>query len=787
MIRFVLTAFFLVMLNSMLIAQAGFKVSGKITDQSGKSVPNASVKILNTNLQAVADKNGDYEIPALPEGIYEAEVSADGFPSKSYQVTVNGSLSLDVRMDQYAKELDAVVITAQKREELLQQVPLSVSAISSRKVQEYRLWNARELTAIVPNLYSSNPGDNRNVTSVRGITSTSYDPAVATYIDGVNQFNLDTYIPELIDIERIEVLRGPQGTLYGRNTMGGVINIITKQPSNRTSGFAEAHLGNYGRQRYTAGVRTPLVKNKLYLGVAGMYNQNGGIYTNEFNNTKFDKQRSGTGNYYLKYLPAASWTITANFKHHNNRNNGPFTLINGMEEAMANPFKLSQNATTTMIDNSMNASLSVNHSGNKINFNSLTAYQTNHRYYMDPIDGDFSPADIVTIINDYGKDWNNVKVFTQEFRFSSPASADSRLKWTAGTYFFHQNNPTRQATRFGADAGLFGIPDINFATINNNSLVSSGLAFFGQAAFAINDKLDVIGGIRYDNEWKELTVQGEYQKDPDPQPMIIFPETAGKANFNAISPKLGLQYKATANTNAYLMYTRGYRAGGLTQLGSDPSVPPLYEYDPEYSNNVELGVKNTFLENKLRLNATLFYTSVTQAQVPTLVLPDAITITRNAGELNSKGFELEVSATPVRSFSIDYNFGYTDAKYTNLKVAQEGTEVNLDGKKQIFTPQFTSMLAAQKGFELSARHRLQLIVRGEWFVVGKQYFDLMNNISQDAFNLLNAKAGISTKYGDLFFWMRNIGDELYVDYSYDFGAVHLADPKTFGVTISTRF
>ena len=150
-------------------------------------------------------------------------------------------------------QLEAVLVSAEKKEAFLQKVPLSITAISSHQVKDYRLWNSHELTAIVPNLYSASSGDERNVTGIRGIATTSYDPAVATYIDGVNQFSLDTYIPQLSDIERIEVLRGPQGTLYGRNAMGGVINIITKQPGNKLGGFAEINIGNYNQQRYYGG------------------------------------------------------------------------------------------------------------------------------------------------------------------------------------------------------------------------------------------------------------------------------------------------------------------------------------------------------------------------------------------------------------------------------------------------------------------------------------------------------------------------------------------------------
>jgi iron complex outermembrane receptor protein len=281
--------------------------------------------------------------------------------------------------------LDAVTVTAQKKEESLQNIPFSISSISSRQVEEYRLWNSKDITAIIPNLYSADPGDKRNVTSIRGITTTSYDPAVATYIDGVNQFGLDTYISQLFDVERIEVLRGPQGTLYGRNAMGGVINIITKQPTNTTSGFGEVSIGNYGQQRYGISVRTPIAKNKLFAGISGVYEKRDGFYTNEFNNTSFDKQHSITGNYYLKFLPNTKWSITLNAKNNINRNNGAFSLVNGVQDAFANPFKLNQNAVTELIDNVFNTSLSLNHFNSHFNFSSQTAYQSNYRYYDSPL------------------------------------------------------------------------------------------------------------------------------------------------------------------------------------------------------------------------------------------------------------------------------------------------------------------------------------------------------------------------------------------------------------------
>ncbi len=153
-------------------------------------------------------------------------------------------------------------------------------------------------------------------------------------------------------------------------------------------------------------------------------------------------------------------------------------------------------------------------------------------------------------------------------------------------------------------------------------------------------------------------------------------------------------------SNLFATYSRGYRTGGLTQLGADPSQPPLYAYKPEYSNNFELGIKNTFLENRARVNISFFYTTITDAQVPTLVLPAAITVTKNAGSLTSKGMDAELAATILKGLEATYNFGYTDAKYTKLKLSQNGSETDLSGNRQIFTPDITSMLALQYNVSL---------------------------------------------------------------------------------------
>lgn len=782
MLRKILQLTLLVLLTNVVFAQSS--ITGTVKDDKGAAVPGAVVHVLNSNFTTITNDKGEFTIRNIQPGVFSVNVQAIGFAEKN--ITISANKAAEIILAEDYNQLDDVTVTAEKREASQLQTPLSITSLSSKQIQQYKLWNSKELTAIVPNLYSNNSGDERNVTSIRGITTTSYDPAVTTYIDGVNQFSLDTYIPQLLDVERIEILRGPQGTLYGRNAMGGVINIITKQPTNKTEGFAELNFGNHGQQRYDAGIRTPIVKDKLFFGASLMYNSRDGFYTNDFNNSSYDKQHGITGNYYLKFLPNPKWSITLNAKHQNTRNNGAFPLVMGTDEAYNNPYHLSQNATAKMIDNTFNASLVVNHAGNGFNFTSQTAWQQNHRFYNAPLDGDFSPLDIISIINDYGNHWNNVKAFTEELRFSSPANNKSALRWTAGAYFFHQDVPNKQATYYGADAGIYGVPDTDFSTINTSTGKNTGIAVYGQLNYSVNKTIELIGGLRYDHESKKLSVLGEYEKEGVGS-FVTLPDTSAKANFNAVSPKIGISIHATDNNNIFATYSRGYRTGGLTQLSADPSNPPLYPYKPEYSNNIEAGIKNNFFNGRLHLNITAFLTFVTDAQVPTLVLPDAVTITKNTGKLTSKGVELEISTTPVKGLQFDYNFGYTNAKYKSLKVSSNGESVDLNGNKQIFTPDVTSMLAPQYSLVLNQKQQLKLVARAEWFYIGTTYFDLANQIKQSPYQLLNARLGISSKHADIFVWGRNITDKHYIAYAYDFGAVHLADPRTYGITLMAKF
>ena len=768
-------------------ALAQYTVSGKVLSSNNRGLPGASIQVLNSNLATATDDQGNFVLGEVPAGSHVIRVSAVGFAAENYTAVVEGNLTIDMQLNSIENRLDEAVVTAQKMESDPHDIPASLSVVGSKAIEQQYIWNVMDITAVVPNLNMANPGDGRNVASLRGITTTSYNQAVATYVDGVNQFGLDTYIPYLQDVERIEVLRGPQGTLYGRNAMAGVINIVTKQPTNRTTGLVEINLGNHGQQRYLAGLRTPIVKDKLFVGASLLYNGVDGFYTNDFDGSGYDKQQAVFGNYFLKYLLNAQWAMTLNFKHVSNRNDGAFALTMGLDDAFENPFHVNQNAKTTMVDDSRNASLSINHFGQAINFSSQTSFQSNHRYYRNPIDGDFSPMDAISIVNDYGKDWNNVKVVTQEFKLSSAPTKNSLLNWTAGTFLFHQNAPTKQGTHFGADAGMMGPgTPTNATSILANSAVNQGVAVFGQLGFQFGNGLELQAGLRYDYEHATLDARGEFQPDGG-DVMVLQPDTATSADFHALSPSFNVKYAFHDRSQVYGSYTRGFRAGGISQLSSDPSEASLRPFDPEYSDNVEIGTKSVLLDRRLELNVAAFYTRVHDAQVPTLVLPDAITVTANTGRMESMGLELEATARVVRNLSLWGNAAFTHARYLDLNTAGEEGNVQLKGNRPVFTPDWTGFLGAQYVLPIGTSQQLQLGVYGKF--IGQQYFNVENTLGQETYSLLNAHIGYSCHGYELILWGQNLADKHYSDYAYDFGfaAVHLGRPATYGVTLRKRF
>jgi len=779
--HFFVFAFLLITLSG--FSQETIKLSISAKNKQGIKVEGIEVSLLNSNQLVVVNEKTGIVFNNLSKGYYELLITAEGYASVIWKGQLDRSQEVSILMESNSIKLDEVVVSSDKKQANILNTPGSISSINAKQIRDMRIWEISDLSGFAPNLFIANSGDNRNVTGIRGMVTTSYDQSVATYVDGVAQFNLDTYIPQLNEIESIDIIRGAQGTFYGRNAMGGVINITTKKPTNTTQVNAGVQIGNYGQKRINAAVNAPIIKNKLFLGMSALHDRKNGFYTNEFLNMKFDKQQQTMLNLQLKYFLTKGWSLQADLKQYIAKNDGAFPLVNDMKALFKNPYTLSQNLTSSMRDNSRNISVVAKHKGKKTDITLQHARQRNYRFYEKSLDADFSPADIVGIFNNYGKDFNTVNVMTNELRFNSvKSSPEQAFEWSAGIYQFSQKSPTKQATVFGKDAGLFGIPDKNFSIISINKGENNGLAAYGHMSYTINEKVSVNGGMRIDNENRKLTIGSQYEKQPRPA-IPTMADTTGKSSYGAFSPKLGIQFQPTAEQLMYLSFSRGFRSGGLTSISSDPSQVPLSAYNPEFSNMFEAGIKGKDKNNQFRYAIAFFYNKVMDIQTPLLVLPDAVTIIQNAGEMNAWGLEGEMEVKLAKGLSLQYSGGLTSAKYAVLGVVSNGAQVDLSGNKQVFTPSTTNYFATQYQTSIAAH---ELMFRLEYNHTGKQFFDLANTIEQKAYGLVNFRSSIRTNHFDISVWGRNLMGKKYINYAYDFGAAHLGNPRMIGIGLGWR-
>ena len=702
------------------------------------------------------------------------------------------------------KQIEEVIVTANKREESIIKVNTSVTSLSSKKLEDTRTWGLSGLTALVPNYNYQELGVSfQQIQSIRGIQVFSENPAVSTYIDDVNNIDILANGFAFTDIERIEILRGPQGTLYGRNAMGGVVNIITKKPTNQTNGFAETSFGNLGLQRYSTGIKTPIIKDKLYFGLNGLYQTQDGFLKNNISGTSAtDTNLNGKsvggeknlyGNMFLKWLVNNRFHLTLNLKGQQDKSNNSGFMVSQFSDtyAFANPDVINLSRIQSHERNILNTSLVAKYNADKFTITSISALQT--------ISFGFKDLDFPGIYHSYydgkiGELLPPQKVWSQELRINS--HSDSKFQYTAGVYAFTQKGyePTTNTAYelSDAEAAAFSLPSGTYL-INRNRSNNSGIAGFGEMSYQLTNKLKATVGLRYDYEKREATFNGFGDA------MLfngvvtdINPNITADGNYSAISPKFSVNYSVNELSNIYATYTRGFRAGGIN--ASSLPVGVRQTFDPEYSNNYEIGYKSYLLNKKLSVGASAFLIQWKDLQFYNLVAP--FTYAReNVGNAQSAGIEIEVSALPVKGLQLDGSFGFNPTEYKgfDLKRVNFGTGVEsttaIGGNKLSNAPTHTLFLGAQ--YEYSINQKLKAIVRGEIRNLGKQYTDIQNKIEQPSYTLLNSRIGLTYGKYSLFIWGQNLTNERYLAYGNpdsSFGRQsRMAQPRTFGLTLSAKF
>ncbi len=769
--------FMVVMLCFLVSASFAQNIIGTIKSENAEAIAFANISVLNSSKGAVADSEGKFML-TMSKGTYQLQISAVGYATKVEKVVVDdNTLMLDISLLDNTQNLGEVVVTGDKVEANLQKTPLAITTLSAKKIEEFRVWNIADLTALAPSAFTIEHGNTTgsNFLNFRGAMGFTNEQAVATYVDGVYQFDFFSAPLNFNNVERIEILRGPQGTLYGRNAFSGVVNVITRVPRNKTTGNATIDIGNYGQQRYSLGFNTPIVKNKLFMGVGLQLNKRGAVYENVTQNIEdFDSKKSYSGNLSLKYLLSEKWTIDLNARNENNTDEGGYPWVATDSIARNAPFKAFGNWDNTEKRRNTNTSLALKYFGEKFNFNSISSFVDFYIWFPNKFDFDFTGDKLLS-----GKVWTKQKQLTQEFRFSSPAN-NRRFKWTLGSFLFIERSNNSNTTYYEEDFALFD-PNAPYATITKGKRDAKGLAFYGQGTYSISSKLDVTIGARYDIENRALTQNSSFEKDGTIT-LTADDRTVSKT-FNAFTPKVVLSYKTNEQTMLYASYAKGFRIGGFN---FNNTANPTY--DPEKSDNYEIGIKNKLIDNKVTVNLTAFYFQQKDQQVSTT--QNGIDYaTFNVGDMNNLGFEAEVSALPIKNLQIDWTASTSKSTYDKLELFDANTfsVKNYKGNKAIYNPIMQSMVAIQYGIPISkSKQNFVAFVRGEFRYIGEYQLNFENTENQKGYGLLNTRAGITSNNFDIAVWVRNLNDVRYMAWG-TYGSYMLGSPRMLGLTLTGKF
>lgn len=767
-----------------LLGWSQHQISGTITDDRNDPLIGATVRLLNEQRGAISNAEGFFELVNLKDGTYFLEFSFLGFESIRRTVTLAGtSASLEITLSQVPAQLNEIIVSANQRLQDIQSTAASVSAIDNKRVNQLQVKQFSELNSIAPNFRAYDDGTTGSYTmfASRGISTYSSVPAVGLYVDEVPYFTTLAFPLALSDIEQIEVLRGPQGTLYGRNALAGVIKIKTKRPRNQLSGFATAGYGNMNGQEFGLGLNAPLVKDKLFLRINANYTSRAGFVRNTFNGKDLQNRQTADGNVRLKYFASDRLSFALTYGLQYRTSDGyVFALANpnlSFQDILRdNPYTANFNEDVTRDATTHNVAFNATYDFEKFHLTSVTAFQHTGQSNVDEYD--YTPLEIQSARSSLA--YQNI---SEELRISSNGSGP--LHWTSGIFLFRTRDRNNDTFVSGKDN--VQDPSAPNERTDITERIQTGLAIYGQASYDLTPKLTATGGLRYDYEEAKASVNRTFSTPAIPEGSF-----EASAQFTAISPKLSLSFQALPQLFLFANAARGYRPGGLNTFVTNPADAP---YDPENTINVEVGIKSSTLSNRLTFNLTGYWIRYTNQQVFTLL--DAGTFnfgTDNIGESRSMGLEVESQWLAAKGLTVNMNFAYLNTEILNFvskglnPVTFEEISIDESGNQLPASPEYSGNININYILPLTERLNLESSV--DYNYQSEVFWDLSNNYSQSAYGLLNARLGVTSKHVDFFLWGKNITNEAYFSYGYGvsgFNAASFGLPLTFGATVTGKF
>ncbi len=732
--------------------------------------------------------------------------------------------------------LEEVVVTAQKREESLQETPIAVSAFTASAIENKGIENISEVADFTPNLVFDTTSPVSGLSSgavvfIRGIGNTDFslttDPGVGIYVDGVYMSRSAGGVLDVLDIERIEVLRGPQGTLFGRNTIGGAINVTSRRPAEVLGGKVELTAGNFNRIDFRGSIDIPITENLLSTLAISRKNRDGYVDRVLAGGELGDEDKisfRGT----LVYEPSDSWDFQLSVDHTQIDEQSAASTLAGFTAgagtlgyALATfgdiPSGLADLAkyvtdgeddhsfatgpTGTQLDIS-GMSLASNFHAENFDIKYTLAYrETNGEFFRDP---DNSPHAITHTLN---PDYDHEQI-SHELQITGTAFG-GQLKYAGGIYYFEEEGtdnvfvpvflPTPDL------AAGFPATISNFAEVDNTSE-----AAYLQLSWSLSDTVSITGGIRHTSDDKGFDYTQFIGADMAGNPLPFFPGAINQYDmfspgllplvgngsgstedsFEETTFKFGIDAKLADDTLLYYSFSQGFKSGGFV-LRYVESVPDIRSFEPETIDSHEIGVKWQGWDDRMRINAALFYAEYDEVQVTFF---DSLggPITANAGEVELKGFELEVTALLSDNLQLDMGYGYTDGAYNKINPITGLSLTISDSAKLVNTPKNNFNLGLEYSIPVSGN---ELAIRVDYAYTDEIFNDSQNSpfLFQDSYDTWNASARLDIGEDlDLVVFVKNLTDERYIEsgdsnFGLGFHEANYNRPREYGATLRYRF
>jgi len=707
--------------------------------------------------------------------------------------TIALMVSTGVQAQNFA--IEEVIVTAQKRAESLQDVPIAISVFNQDMLKEAGINGIDNIAQFTPGFSLTSYNKSSPQPYIRGIgTNTSGagdDASVAMFVDDVYISRAGAYDSNLFDLERVEVLRGPQGTLYGKNVVGGAINITTRKPNTENfEASVRVDAGNFDKRSLQAFVSGPL-SDTLAAKASYSNSQRDGFVTNTVTNNTLRDEDSQAGRFGLVWDASEELSVSWNADASKIRESGAGRVLVGVPLLgipALGPSLGIRDKTETINDGFTNrdvwgTSVKVEWEQDYGTWTSVTAYRTSDYDFQD----DLVPAlDLLTGANlNYFTNYTEEreKQISQELRLAS--NNDSALEWTVGLYYFKDEIDRLEKWDTSLVGTLLGV-GISRGEVDGSNETDSKAAF-AQLSYNLEDWRFTVGG-RYTRETKDANLVGAGFEPVYLGLTAPFTAQASKSWSN-FSGKFSIDYTGMENALVYFSMGEGFKSGAFNSIAGTKAKAEE-ALNPELATQMELGIKSQWFDNRLRANAVIFDIDYEDLQVFHAVGLDVFV--ENAGEANSRGVELEIIALPVENLELSASYSYLDARYGRFITGG----VDNSGNQLTRAPKNAYTLSAS--YQLAAASYGDFNLRLDYINQGLIHMSVSNSDISilEGYELFNARIELLSKEDDweVALWGKNLADEEYSIHSASLADLGTAtrsdiqgDPRTFGVSFTYNF